>query len=251
MQTKEVVPATWSELVSPEEWSVYERALNALCEMDIPFLFGGAFALSTYTGIWRDTKDLDLLILPEHRDRAVQAITAVGFDDYFDKVPYDQGWIFRSHRDGYIVDLIWRMANRRADVQQSWFDNAISAQIHGTVHGVVAPEELLWHKLYVLQRERCDWPDALNLLYTVGPHLDWKRVVALFGEDGALLNGLLNVFNWVCPGRVAEFPEWLRKQYHLKEPKKIAVTANEANVKFLDTRPWFAAFRSDFKPVTF
>ncbi len=249
MQTTQVAQAIWPTLVSSEEWSIYRLALDAVRKARVPFLFGGAFSLTTYTGIWRDTKDLDLLILPEHRDIAVKAVSDAGFVDYYDRLNYDRGWIYRSYRDGYIVDLIWCMANRRAAVEKNWFDNAVPVQLDDETHYVVGPEELLWHKLYVMQRERCDWPDVLNLLYAVGPRLDWKRVVALVGEDGALLNAVLNVFNWVCPGRVAQFPEWLRKQFHLKEPKKDAVIADEGNVRFLDSRPWFAAFRTDLNPV--
>ena len=251
MQTTQVAQAIWPQLVSSEEWHIYETALKAVRETGVPFMFAGAFSLALYTGIWRDTKDLDLLVMPEHRDIVVAAISSAGFEDFYQKLPYDRGWIYRSFHSGYIVDVIWRMANRRADVDQSWFDNAVPVAVGNEVYHVVPAEELLWHKLYVMQRERCDWPDVLNLLYTVGPQMDWKRVVARFGEDGALLNALLNVFNWICPGRLAEFPEWLRKQFHLKEPKKDSVLANERNVKFLDSRPWFAAFRSDLINVAF
>ncbi|MDB6025425.1 MAG: hypothetical protein JWM68_1648 [Verrucomicrobiales bacterium] len=249
MQTTQVAQAIWPQLVSSEEWNIYQTALDAVRATNVPFMFGGAFSLATYTGIWRDTKDLDLLILPEHQEVVADALISAGFKDYYETLSYDRGWIYRSFRDGYIVDLIWRMANRRADVDQSWFENALPVAVGEQVYHVVGPEELLWHKVYVMQRERCDWPDVFNLLYSVGPRLDWKRVVTRFGKDGALLNGLLNLFNWLCPGRVAEFPEWLRKQFHLKEPKKDAVIADEANVKFLDSRPWFAAFRSDLNPV--
>jgi hypothetical protein len=251
MQTTQVAQASWPQLVSSEEWNIYQGALDAISALHLPFMFGGAFALATYTGIWRDTKDLDLLILPQDRDQVVEAIKDIGFADYYEKQAYDRGWIYRSFKNGYIVDLIWRMANRRADVDHSWFEHAVPVSIGDQVYQVVAPEELLWHKIYVMQRERCDWPDVLNLLYTIGPKLDWKRLVALFGEDGALLNGVLNIFNWTCPGRVAEFPEWLRKRFHLKEPKKDSVLADEGNVRFLDSRPWFAPFRSDLQTVTY
>ncbi len=251
MQTTQVAQANWPQLVSPEEWQIYETALQAVRKTQVPFLFAGAFSLAFYTGIWRDTKDLDLIVLPENRETVIEAIRSVGFEDYYPKLAYDRGWIYRSYREGYIVDIIWRMANRRADVDKSWFENAVPVAIGEEMYHVVPAEELLWHKLYVMQRERCDWPDVLNLLYTYGPHMDWKRVVARVGGDGALLNAILNVFNWLCPGRLAEFPEWLRKQFHLKEPKKDAAIADEANARFLDSRPWFAAFRSDLIPVSF
>ena len=42
---------------------------------------------------------------------------------------------------------------------------------------MIAPEELLWQKLYILQRDRCDWPDVLNLIYALGPLLDWEHLL--------------------------------------------------------------------------
>ena len=36
------------------------RAIEVLLEAEVPFLVGGAYAFATYTGIYRDTKDLDL-----------------------------------------------------------------------------------------------------------------------------------------------------------------------------------------------
>jgi len=34
----------------------------------IPFALAGAFATATHTGRWRDTNDMDLYTLPQHRD---------------------------------------------------------------------------------------------------------------------------------------------------------------------------------------
>ena len=70
----------------------------------------------------------------------------------------------------------------------------------------VPPEETLWSKLYVLQRDRCDWPDILNILYSVGPDLDWDRLLARVDEDAPLLAALVEVFRWVCPDRCRELP---------------------------------------------
>ncbi|MFN7139766.1 MAG: nucleotidyltransferase family protein [Limisphaerales bacterium] len=162
------------ELFTDEEWVIYAMAMQAAHEAQIPFMVGGAFALGVYTQRWRPTKDVDLLILPKDRDPMIDAITKAGFKDYYEQAHYDRGWIYRSTRDNYIVDVIWRMANRRADVDEWWFENACTVSVRGAEFKVVPPEELLWHKLYVLQRDRCDWPDVFNLLYAVGGKLDWK-----------------------------------------------------------------------------
>jgi hypothetical protein len=50
----------------PEEGRIYGEALGALDRADLSYKLGGALAFNTYTGIWRDTKDLDVFV-PEGR----------------------------------------------------------------------------------------------------------------------------------------------------------------------------------------
>src|SRR5437868_1442810 len=88
----------WADAISQEEWTIYRAAIRAVREADIPFLLGGGFALATYTGRWRDTKDIDFYILPEDRQRAMRALTEAGFEDYFPRLRYDRKWIYRSVR---------------------------------------------------------------------------------------------------------------------------------------------------------
>lgn len=45
-----------------EASKVYGEALEALDRSGIRYMLGGALALNAYTGIWRDTKDLDVFV---------------------------------------------------------------------------------------------------------------------------------------------------------------------------------------------
>ena len=227
------------ELFTDEEWSIYATAMAAAQEAGISFMVGGAFALGVYTERWRPTKDVDLLILPKDRDIMIDAITRSGFKDYYDQQHYDRGWIYRSTRDNYIVDVIWRMANRRADVDDWWFENACTVSVRGAQFKIVPPEELLWHKLYVLQRDRCDWPDVFNLLYAVGGRLDWKYLLSRMEPDLPLLGGVLNVFSWICPGKVGCLPKFVRERFHMGDPPANTPDHIEKNISYLDSRDWF------------
>src|SRR5262249_17403352 len=102
------------------------------------------------------------------------------------------------------------------------------------------PEELLWTKLYVVQRDRCDWPDALNLIYAKGDTLDWKHLLARLGEDAALLTGVLSLFVWLCPGRARTLPGWLWERLKLSKPPIATSTADydSRHVGRIDSRPW-------------
>src|SRR6476661_8116442 len=57
----------------------YDQAIDLLQAHDIPFLVGGAFALRTYTGIERDTKDFDIMMRPQDVPRAVETFAAAGY----------------------------------------------------------------------------------------------------------------------------------------------------------------------------
>src|SRR5262245_29469443 len=65
----------WASSITSREWSIYASALEAMRAAGVRFLLGGGFALATYTGRWRDTKDIDFYILPEARRAAVESLT--------------------------------------------------------------------------------------------------------------------------------------------------------------------------------
>lgn len=241
--------AIWSQFISDEEWAGYAAALQIVRKAKVEFLLGGAFGLAVYTGRWRDTKDLDLLIHPRDREAIIQTLTEAGFADYYNERPYDRGWIYRATRNGFLVDVIWAMANRRAEVDDIWFERAPVLTIHGEKLRIVPVEELLWHKLYVLQRERCDWPDVLNLLYQNGPTLDWQHLLGRLGKDVQLLKAILVVFDWICPQVSMELPDWIRKQFCIEERNPSECGDWKQNVGFLDSRPWFAGLEPASKKL--
>ena len=235
------VPARWIDLIPLEQWEVYRRAIAAVRSLDIPFLLGGGFSLATYIGRWRNTKDIDFYILPQHRDTTVEALNKAGFRDYYPEAPYDRGWIYRSTGSGVIVDIIWSMANRRAQVDESWFHQAPSCRVREEEFQVLPAEVLCWCKLYVFQRDHCDWTDVINLLTAVGPTLDWKRLLNHLGPDLALLKSMVTLLDWLAPNRTGDLPKAVRKKLGLPCPEPISDEEHLRRVRLLDTRAWFAA----------
>ncbi len=233
----------WSSLIAEGRWRIYREVLDEAEAREIPFAIGGAFAVATYTGHWRDTKDIDLYVLPPHRERMIAVLGALGFTDYYKKLPYDRWWIYRGTKDDTIVDVIWAMANHRQRIDGLWMSGRES-EIHGRCVKVLPPEALLWDKLYILQRDRCDWPDVLNLLYATGADLDWRYVLERIGADMALLAGALAVFRWIAPGRAGSLPPWLWERVGLApgaeaEPPGPVPEIDARRASLLDTRPWF------------
>lgn len=228
----------WTKQIPDDEWATYERAIVAIRKTGRPFMLGGAFGLATYTGRWRNTKDIDFYVLPEDREPIIKALTNAGFADFYERLPYVRHWIYRSFKNDCIVDIIWAMANQRAQVDEQWFERATEGVFHGEKLLVIPAEELLWCKLYVLQKDRCDWPDVFNLIHACSRNIDWDHLVDRLGDDLALLLGLLNVYCWLCPGTDLNLPPQLRAVLPVCAQAN-GHTANQCRIDFLDTRPWF------------
>ncbi len=229
----------WPERLPPERWLLYKQVMAAARNRNVPFAVGGGLTVMTYAGQWRDTKDIDLYVRPQDRDTMIQLVLDAGLRDYYERQPYDRKWIYRSYHQDTIVDVMWAMANQRAAVDDSWMRGPKS-EIDGLEIRLLPPEEALWSKLYVLQSDRCDWPDTVSLLYTIGVGLDWQHLVSRVEEDAALLGGLLAVFRWLCPGKAAQFPAWLWPRLGLLDGNTQSSTACELkHVSLLDSRPWF------------
>ena len=232
---------SWANAISEEEWDVYASAIEVLRSTGVPFMLGGGFALATFAGRWRDTKDIDFYVLPKDREIVIAALTKAGFADYFSQRPYDRKWIFRTVRFGVIVDIIWSMANQRAQVDNEWFERSMPVVIRGEKMQVVPMEEFLWCKLYIMQRDHCDWTDIFNLVYANGRTIDWKHVIERLGRDVPLLRGMLQVFSWLCPKEARELPAQLWNSLKMKNPARTLRACNGRNIRLLDSRAWFAA----------
>jgi len=238
----------WADAMDDEVWACYRRAIEAMRASGIRFLLGGGFALATYTGRWRNTKDIDFYIMEKDRDAAIAALTQAGFEDLFPQLPYDRKWIYRSTKSGVIVDIIWAMANQRAQVDEIWFENAVTASVRNERLQVVPLEEFLWCKVYILQRDHCDWTDIFNSLYAAGPLVDWDHLLWRLEEDWPLLKGLLMVYGWLCPKQARELPASLRKRLALPTPEPPRQQGRN-RIRLLDSRGWFAALLPKDKPL--
>lgn len=226
-------------VLPPDQSEVYRRVIVAARQRGIPFAVGGAFGFGSYTGEWRNTKDLDLYILPRDRDAMVSALTELGLEDYYSRLAYDRRWIYRSFTGDTIVDAIWAMANQRTQVDESWLTRGREMELEGERVRALPVEELIWAKLYVVQRDRCDWPDVLNLIGAAGATLDWEHLLARIGGDAPVLRGVLSLFEWIAPGLARKLPGWLWERICLPPPEASNVEIDRRRVGLLDMRPWF------------
>lgn len=242
------IEARWAELIPDDQWAVFLAGRDAAQQADVPFLLGGAMALATYTGRWRNTKDIDFVVRDGDQQKLIPGLLDAGFEDYFPHENYDRSWIFRGLRDGVLLDIIWGLPNHRVEVDEAWFHHARPITLRGDAYHAIPLEEFIRVKLYVLQRERCDWVDVLNALAGSVEHIRWDHLLARMGRDLPLLQAVLTVFAWMSPGRAAAVPPEIRRRFALPAIETEEAAAREARrVNLLDSRPWFAAFQPEDK----
>jgi hypothetical protein len=188
-----------------DELDARAEALRALARSPVPFLVAGAYALFEYTGIYRDTKDLDLFVRARDLDGAFRALEAAGFRTELT----DRSWIGKAWRGKWYVDLIFSSGNGVAVVDDAWFENARPGRVMDVAVLLAPPEEIIWSKSFVLERERYDGADVNHLLHHCGRSLDWRRLLARFDRYWEVLLSHLMLFRFAYPGSTEVVPDWV------------------------------------------
>jgi predicted nucleotidyltransferase len=182
--------------------SLFREVIQLLERKGVPFVISGAFALHEHTGIWRDTKDLDLFLPTREVGRAVNILGEDGFETEI----MDAVWLAKARRDGFFVDLITGMSNGVVRVDYSWVRNASRSQVFGLSVRVLAPEDLIASKVFVTRRERFDGADICHVIYGTRGRLDWQRLMNLIGEHWQMLFWHLVLYHYVYPGSTDYVP---------------------------------------------
>ncbi|HEX8795411.1 MAG TPA: nucleotidyltransferase family protein [Polyangiaceae bacterium] len=187
----------------------YPAALRALNADGVPYLVGGAIALGAYAGIRRDTKDLDLFTLPEDVKRVLDVLERAGLRT---ELPFPH-WLGKAHCDDeHFVDVIFNAGNGAAPVDSEWFAHAHPAVVMGVPVAVCPPEETLWSKAFVMERERFDGADVAHLLLSCAETLDWMRLLRRFADNWRVLYAHLVLFGFVYPDESRRIPGWVLRE---------------------------------------
>ena len=180
----------------------YLRSMAALQDADVPFLIGGAYVMEMCANVSRRTKDFDLYIRPHHVDPALGALARAGFNTEVTS-PH---WLAKARHGRDYVDLIFRAGNGLCEVDDSWFARAHDDELLGMRVKLAAPEEMIWMKAYIMERERFDGADIAHLLVSCGDKLDWSHLVRRFGPDWRVLLSHLVLFGYIYPSEQGRIP---------------------------------------------
>lgn len=193
------------EDIPRERLMFYQDVLETLNSEALPYLIGGAHALSHYTGISRYTKDFDIFIVRDDYYRISKSLSDVGYNT---ELTYPH-WLGKVRNSGEVIDLVFSSGNGIAVVDEEWFTYSVPAELFGAPVRICPAEETIWSKAYIMERERFDGADIAHLLLAQGQALDWSRLVRRFGAHWRLLLSHLTLFGFIYPAQRHLIPTWV------------------------------------------
>lgn len=186
-----------------ERTAFYRAVIDLLEEDRVPFLLGGAYALHHYTGIPRDTKDFDLMVRPTHVHRVLRICRKAG---YKSRVEFSH-WLAKIIYHSAVVDVIFRAGNGLGSVDDDWFNAATTIEVFRRKVQIAPPEEMIWQKAYIMERERYDGADVAHLIAGFAERINWRHLLDRFGPDWRVLLSHLILFGFIFPGKRDLIPQ--------------------------------------------
>lgn len=180
----------------------HRKSMATLQDASVPFLIGGSYVVEAYAGVSRRSKDFDLYVRPHHVDAAIEALARAGYKTER-TFPH---WLAKAGCGRDYIDLIFRAGNGLCDVDDSWFERAQNDELLGLHVKLCAPEEMIWMKAYIMERERFDGADIAHILQSCAEKLDWPHLVGRFGPDWRVLLSHLVLFGYIYPSERRKIP---------------------------------------------
>lgn len=183
----------------------YVHAMDVLEAAQVPYMVGGGYAMVHHTGIPRQTKDLDLLLRQADVERALEALAAAGYRTELTRPT----WLVKAIAGEDFIDILFSSGNGLCVVDDLWMDRARFGLVLGRPSPVSPPEEIIWSKAFVQERDRFDGADVAHLVLAKGHEFDWRRLIDRFGEHSRVLLAHLVLFGYIFPSERWRVPEWV------------------------------------------
>ncbi len=196
--------------VEPDEKTqqFYRDALRTLDDAKLPYVVGGGYAMAFYSGIQRNTKDLDIFMKPGDHERALEVLADAGYrTEYF--YPF---WIAKAICGDAFMDIIYNSGNGICRVDDDWINNGVPYDLLGYPTRLTPAEEQLWSKAFVMDRDRFDGADVIHLILGRGHEMDWQRLVRRFLTHERVLLAHLMLFGYTYPCDREKIPAWVIPQ---------------------------------------
>lgn len=206
-----------------ESTEFYKEALEMLNASGCQYMLGGAFAMFQYTGIFRDTKDLDIFCKSSEYPKILKYFASQGYKTELT----DVRWLAKVFHGDYFIDIIFDTVSNICTVDDTWYERATTGYFADVPVKFIPVEELIWCKIYVQNRERNDNADINHILLKYGRNVDWNQLLFRLDTHWHLLLAQLLIFQFVYPADYHEIiPKWLfdelmnraNEQYDLPPP---------------------------------
>jgi hypothetical protein len=195
-------------VLDQETQQFYIDVLNLLKNSNTPFLVGGAYALAQYSGVVRHTKDLDLFVKKDDAEEILEQFARAG---YKSEMTFSH-WLGKAFKGDSFIDLIFSSGNGVAVVDDDWFKYATAGEVFGVSVKLCPPEEMIWSKGFIMERERFDGADVAHIFKTCGPKLDWERLLKRFDKNWRVLLSHLILFGFTYPAEKDLIPSFVMKR---------------------------------------
>ncbi len=212
-----------TEKQKQESEAFYRDALQLLLDSKCEFMLGGAFAMFHYTGIFRDTKDLDIFCKSSEYPKILKYFAAQGYETQLT----DIRWLAKVFHGEYFIDIIFDTVSNICTVDDSWHERASTGTFADVPVQFIPVEELIWCKIYVQNRERNDSADINHILLKYGKSVNWELLLQRLSPHWHLLLAQLLTFQFVYPADYRDIiPKWIfdelmaraAEQYDLPPP---------------------------------
>lgn len=157
-----------------------KRVAVALREGGVPFALAGGYAAWVY-GAPEPDHDVDVIVPGEAAGTAAEVLAGAGLDV---EHPPD-GWLFKVHTDGAMVDVLLRLNGK--DVGAEMLGRARELEVLSVMMPVTDITDVVVGKLCALNEQRCDLNTVLPVARAVREQVDWERVAReIAGNDVAV-----------------------------------------------------------------
>jgi hypothetical protein len=136
----------------------------------------------------------------------------------------DPQWLAKVFFGEDYVDVIFGSGKTLGAVDDGWLEHAVEGEVLDLPVRICPPEEIIWSKAFVLDRDRYDGADIAHLLRAHGRELDWQRLLKRFGPHWRVLFSHLILFGFIYPGEHSQLPDSVptelmrRLQEEMKSP---------------------------------
>jgi len=195
------------ELQRPEKGpeDFYASVIKLLNRKNFVFMVGGGYSVREHSTIDRPMKDLDLFCKAGDVPKILRILKEAGFKTLIQ----DERWIAKAIKGKNNIDFIFSSPNYISPVDNSWFDFAQTGKLYGMEVKLVPPEELIWTKSFIQDRNWFEGADVNHIILSQGKTLDWKRLLRRMENYWEILLQVLINFRFVYPSERGIVPQWL------------------------------------------